>query len=204
MDRNKLPFEPRHLVVPSGVSKMISKPMVHLVQSVHLSCIQNDFRANCIKISIISNRTETIFHLSPSHLGVPSSACKTISEAMVRLAQAMDLSCTDTNTISNRQKWDSTWLTSPSSSMRCTQNDFWANGTFGANRASILNQDWHYLHMDRNELLFEPCHLGVPSGASKMNYEPVVRLVETVHLSCTETNIVSKRTETRFYMTQVT
>jgi hypothetical protein len=58
--------------------------------------------------------------------------------------------------------------------------------------------------MDRNELPFEPRHLGVPSGASKWIYEPVVRLTEIVHLSCTYTNNVSKRTETRFYMTHVT
>jgi hypothetical protein len=37
-----------------------------------------------------------------------------------------------------------------------------------------------------------------------MNYEYVVQLVETVHLSCTETNTMYKWTETRFYMTHVT
>jgi hypothetical protein len=58
--------------------------------------------------------------------------------------------------------------------------------------------------MDQNELPFEPRHLGVPSGASKMIYESVVRLAKTVHLSCTETNTVSKQTEMRFYMTHVT
>jgi hypothetical protein len=58
--------------------------------------------------------------------------------------------------------------------------------------------------MDQNELSFEPRHLGVPSYASKMVSEPVVCLAETVHLSCIETNTISKRTETRFYMTHVT
>jgi hypothetical protein len=38
----------------------------------------------------------------------------------------------------------------------------------------------------------DPRHLGVPSGASKMIYEPVVRLTQTEHLSCTDANIVSK------------
>ena len=37
MDPNNLPLEPRHLGVPSGVSKTISKPMVCLAQTVHLS-----------------------------------------------------------------------------------------------------------------------------------------------------------------------
>jgi hypothetical protein len=38
----------------------------------------------------------------PRHLGVPSSASKMISEAMVYLAQTTLLSCTETNTVS---KW---------------------------------------------------------------------------------------------------
>jgi hypothetical protein len=36
-----------------------------------------------------------------------------------------------------------------------------------------------------------------------MIYEPMQRLAQTVHLSCTETNIVSKRSKTRFHMTHV-
>jgi hypothetical protein len=42
----KHPLEPRHLGVPSGASKTISDPVLHLARIVHLSC------AN---ISIISN-----------------------------------------------------------------------------------------------------------------------------------------------------
>jgi hypothetical protein len=91
-----------------------------------------------------------------------------ISEAMVRLAQTMDQSCTDIDTISNGPKWDSTWPMSPSSSIGCIKNDLWANGMFGANPAPILNQDEHYLQMGQNELTFEPRHLGVLSGMSKM------------------------------------
>jgi hypothetical protein len=34
-----------------------------------------------------------------------------------------------------------------------------------------------------NEIPFDPCHLGVPSGASKTIFEPMVRNVQTVHLS---------------------
>jgi hypothetical protein len=58
--------------------------------------------------------------------------------------------------------------------------------------------------MDRNELPFEPRHLGVPYGASKMISEAMVYLVQTVHLSCTETNTVSKQTETTFHLSLVT
>jgi hypothetical protein len=49
-----------------------------------------------------------------------------------------------------------------------------------------------------------PRHVGVPSGASKMIYKPMVCLMQTKHLSCTNANIVSKPIETRFYMTHVT
>ena len=37
---NKIPHDPRHLGVPSGASKMISEPMVRLVQTVHRSCVK--------------------------------------------------------------------------------------------------------------------------------------------------------------------
>ena len=37
---NELPLEPRHLGVPSGVSKTISEPMVLSAQTMHLSCVK--------------------------------------------------------------------------------------------------------------------------------------------------------------------
>jgi hypothetical protein len=58
--------------------------------------------------------------------------------------------------------------------------------------------------MDRNKILHDRRHLGVPSGASKMVYEAMVHLVQTVDLSCIDTNTISKRTEMRFYMTHAT
>jgi hypothetical protein len=42
---------------------------------------------------------------------------------------------------------------------------------------------------------------GVSSDASKMIYELMVYLVQTVHLYFTNTNTISKRTKTRFHMT---
>jgi hypothetical protein len=43
MDRNELPFEPRHLGVPFGAFKKISEAMVHLAQTVHrLQTDQNE------------------------------------------------------------------------------------------------------------------------------------------------------------------
>jgi hypothetical protein len=57
--------------------------------------------------------------------------------------------------------------------------------------------------MDQNELLVEPRQLGVPLGAPKMIFEPMVRLAQTVHLYCIDTNNISKRTEMRFHMTHI-
>jgi hypothetical protein len=62
--------------------------MVLSTQTMHLSWV---------KISTISKRTE-LSH-EPRHLKVPSGASNTISKPMVRLAQIVHLSCTDTNTI---------------------------------------------------------------------------------------------------------
>jgi hypothetical protein len=61
-----------------GASKMISVPIVCSTQTVHPSCV---------KISIISKRTEMSISHVPCHLGVPSSASKMISKPMVCLAQ---------------------------------------------------------------------------------------------------------------------
>jgi hypothetical protein len=57
--------------------------------------------------------------------------------------------------------------------------------------------------MDRNERLLEPRHLGVPSGVSKTIPEPIVHLAQAKHLSCTNTNTVSRQTETRFHQTHI-
>jgi hypothetical protein len=95
MDRNRIPHDPRHLGVPSGASKMISEPMVHSKQTVHLSCI---------KICTISKTDRIELPLEPFKLGVPSDASRTISEPTVHSEQNMHLSCTDTNTISQWTK----------------------------------------------------------------------------------------------------
>jgi hypothetical protein len=55
-----------------------------------------------------------------------------------------------------------------------------------------------------NELPLEPYHLGVPSGASKTIFEPMLCLVQNVHLSSCDTNTISERTQTRFQMSHVT
>jgi hypothetical protein len=88
MDRNEIPQD-RHLGVPTGVSKTISKPMVCLAQTMHLSCTD---------ANTISKQTNEIPH-DPRHLGVPLGACKMISEAVVRSVQTVRLSCVKVSTI---------------------------------------------------------------------------------------------------------
>ena len=53
--RNELPLEPRHLVVQSSASKMISEPMVRLAQTTHLCCTDPN---------TISKRTEIRFDMT--------------------------------------------------------------------------------------------------------------------------------------------
>jgi hypothetical protein len=80
-DRSELPLEPRHLGVPSGASKTISKPMECSAQIVHLSSI---------KIVSIPKRNEIRLYMT-HHLVVPSCASKMISEPMVCLVQTVHL-----------------------------------------------------------------------------------------------------------------
>jgi hypothetical protein len=57
--------------------------------------------------------------------------------------------------------------------------------------------------MDGNKHPLEPRHIVVQFVASKTISKPMVRLAQTVDVSCTDANIVSKWTETRFHMTHV-
>jgi hypothetical protein len=138
--------------------------------------------------------------LEPRHLGVSSGVSNSISEPMVRLAQTVHIYCTETNTVSRRTEMRFHMTHSPRSSIKCVQHDFRADGTFDTNRAPFLRQGYHYLQIDSNKLPLEPCHLAVSSGASKTISEPMVRSAQTMHLYCTDTNTVSKQTETRFHM----
>jgi hypothetical protein len=51
---------------------------------------------------------------------------------------------------------------------------------------------------------FDPHHLGSPSGAATKIFMPMVHLGQTVHLSDTEINTVSKWTKVSFQLTHVT
>jgi hypothetical protein len=141
------------------------------------------------------------------HLGVLSDASKMISEPMVCLAQTMHLSCTDINTIF---KWTKTrfHLTHVTLEFRRVRPKWFMSlwcvwhkpCTYLSSRLVLspngLNQAFTWAPL-------EPHHLGVPSGASKIISEPMVRSTQTRHLSCTDTNIIPKWAETRFHRTHV-
>ena len=55
MDKNELPLDPRHLGLASAMPKMISVPVVHLAQTVHLFCGE---------INTISKQTKTSFRMT--------------------------------------------------------------------------------------------------------------------------------------------
>jgi hypothetical protein len=95
--------------------------MVCSVQTVHLSCV---------KISIISKRTEMSFHLSPItseyhpvHLKWFLSLWHVQRKPCTYLASRLALS-------SNGPKQASTWASSSCNSIGCIQNNFLACGTF--------------------------------------------------------------------------
>jgi hypothetical protein len=69
--------------------------------------------------------------------------------------------------------------------------------TYLASRIAIYQMNWV-------EHPLEFCHQGVLSGASKMIFEPTLCLAQTVYLSCTDTNTISKWTKTRFHMSHIT
>jgi len=75
---------------------------------------------------------------------------------------------------------------------------------FGADHALILRQDEHYLQTDINEHPLVPRHLGVASSSAKMIFEPIVRLAQTVHLSCVKNSSISKPTKSSFHLSLVT
>jgi hypothetical protein len=128
----------------------------------------------------------------PRHLGVPSCASKMISMPMVCSVQTMHLSCTDINIVS---KWTKTKF----HMTYATYEFYWV-------RPQLFMSLWYLqckpctylvsrlaLSPNRpNRAPPNPRHFRVPLGAFKMIYEPMVRLTQTEHLSCTDANTVSK------------
>jgi hypothetical protein len=156
---------------------------------------------SCIKISSISKWTETSFHLSlitkekgrvrpkwfPSLWYVQRKPC-------TYLASWLALS-------PNGPKWTSTWVSSPRSTIRCVQNDFYC----------ILRKSCTYLALTLtlylNGLKWNSAwarHLGVPTGASKMISKTMVRSGQTVYPSCVKISTICKQIEISFHLSLIT
>jgi hypothetical protein len=121
---------------------------------------------------------------------------------MVYLAQTLQLSCTNTKTVS---KWneesplDPRHLGVPSgASKRIFEPLVRSTQTVHLSCVKISTIP------KQTELSLGPRHLRVPLGASKMISKPMARLAQTVHLSCTDTNTISKWKEEIFNITHVT
>jgi hypothetical protein len=149
----KHPLELLHQVL-SGASKMISEPTVCLAQTVHLSWTNTN---------TISKWTKMRFHMTHVTLKfrqvrpkwflwiwyVRHKPCTclaltpTLSPQLFRsLRYVQRKSCTYLASrlafSLNELNQASTWALSPRCTIRCIQNDLWACGTFGTNRAPIL------------------------------------------------------------------
>jgi hypothetical protein len=148
-----------------------------------------------------TDRTELPVELH--HLGVPSIASKMISMPMVCSVQTMHLSSTDINTIC---KWTKTKFHTTHE----TYEFHWVRPQLFMGLWYVQCKPCTYL-VSRlalspngpNMAPPDPRHLGVPSGSSKMIYEPMVRLTQIEHLSWTDANTFSKQIETRFHKTHV-
>jgi hypothetical protein len=198
---------------------MFSERMVRLAQTMHLSCIkistisnelnqastwaswprsiiccvQNDFWAYGIfstNRAPILNRPQHYLQIDqneishyPHHLGVSSSASKIICEAVVR--SALTVLLLEMDRIELPKRFLILWYVRRKPCI------------YLVSRLALYQMNWikHPLELR---------HLGVLSGASKVIYEPTVCLAQTVHLSWTIKNTISKRTKTRFHMTHVT
>jgi hypothetical protein len=155
------------------------------------------------RVSTVSEKDQNKLPLEPRDLVVPSSVSKRIYEPMVRLVQTMNLSCTDTNTVSHRkQKRDSTWPTSPRGSIGCIQKWFpslWFVRhklcTYLASRLAISPNrpsfHWRLVSKEYIGCIQNDLWADATFGANCASI-------------CTDTNTISKRNEVRFEMTHVT
>jgi hypothetical protein len=111
---------------------------------------------------------------------------------MVRSVQTVHLSCADTNIISKwtKMRFHTTLITYEFCQVRLKL--FMSLGYVQCKPCTYLASRLALFPNGPNKAPLDPPHLGVPSGASKTVYEPMVRLTQTEHLSCTDTNTIPK------------
>jgi hypothetical protein len=129
MDRIELPFEPRHLGVPSGASKMISKPVVQLGQTMHLSCTDTNTVYKWTKIRFHMTYVTFLYRVCPKQfLSLWYVQLKLCTYLASRLALSP-----------NGPKLASTWASSPMSTIRSIQNSFWAYGNLSYTETNTIS-----------------------------------------------------------------
>jgi hypothetical protein len=142
--------------------------------------------------------------LDPRHVGVPSGGSKMISEPMVCSVQTMHLSCTDINTIP-------------------TQTETSFHVTHNTKEFHRVRSQWFLslLHIRRKLCTYLASRLTLSPNGPKWastwpmwhrstigcvqnGFEPMVHLVQIVHLSYVEINTISKQAKTSLHLTHVT
>jgi hypothetical protein len=84
---------------------------------------------------------------------------------------------------------------SPRSPIECVQNDFLCLWYVRCKLCTYLCTDTSTVSKRTKTRFHTTRHLRVPSGTSKTIYEPMVRSVQTMHISCVKISTISKRTE---------
>ena len=116
------------------------------------------------------------------HLGVPLRASKTISEPMAHSVQTVHLSYVKISSVSK-------WTEMSFHLSLVTSENHWVRPKGFLSLWYVRSQPDTYLKpiitvSKRTKTRFHRRLLGVPSGASKTIYEPVVCSAQTMHLSC--------------------
>jgi hypothetical protein len=188
MNQNEFPLEPRHLGVPSGASKMISKPMVLWRKRApilhrHYCCLQTD-------------RNE--IQQDPRHLGVSSGACKMISEPMVCSVQTKHLSCVKISTISKQTEISFRLSLNSTEYHRVHPKWFYEPMLYSAQTVHIHCIKISTISKGPKWASTWTSSSSNSIGCIEKNFLACGTFAELVHLSCTYTNTISKRTEMRF------
>jgi hypothetical protein len=146
--------------------------MVCSAQTVHQSCIKISTIYLASRLALSQNRPNR------APLGVSSGASKTIYEPMVLLTQTEHLSCTDANTVP-KQIETRLWYV-----RRKPCNNLASSVALSPN---VSNRDSTWASSPRS-----------PIECVQNDFYAYGMLVQTVHLSYTDTNTVSKWTKMRF------
>jgi hypothetical protein len=88
-----------------------------------------------------------------------------------------------------------TWASSPRSNIRCIQNKVLSRWYVWRKMCTYLAPTLTLSPNEKSEVSHDPCHLGVPSGSSKMISKTMVRLTQIVDLSCIKISTISKWTK---------